>query len=315
MKKTVLILFACTVAVSLQAQKCLELNITALMGKLETPGAAGSSYGKCNLSKNDEKQTVIINYGTDLVELDTMIARTARDFNIASISGLGNINSQMPSQQQVEDSKQLAERLKNMTPEQQKQWAMQMAQEKQKGAGASSIPDNSEFVKLVFQTQDIAVNQLKKLNDEFAGKLRDLNAALSKEVSEVKPGSKSGCPQDKTGLPSCTCANEIDGQYCQKIISITDRYNTQRTALLQSYMPRIKALVAAVDDNVVKLKHGDAVNSRDLKRTLFSSQASAFSSAFDITSSCIKMIRKDDSKAFVDKVNCDNNVYNLSCFH
>lgn len=221
----------------------------------------------------------------------------------------------MPSQQQVEDSKQLAERLKSMTPEQQKQWALQMAQEKQKGAGASPIQDNSEVVKLVFQTQDIATNQLKKINDEFAAKLRDLNAGLSKDVKEVKPGDKSGCPQDKTGLPSCACANEIDGQYCQKIIKITDGYNSQRTALLQSYIPRIKALIATVDDNVVKLKHGDVVNSKELKRTLFSSQASAFSSAFDITTSCIKMVRQDGSKAFVDKVNCDNKVYNLSCFH
>jgi hypothetical protein len=84
--------------------------------------------------------------------------------------------------------------------------------------------------------------------------------------------------------------------------------------LLQSYIPRIKALVATVDDNIVKLKYGDAIKSNELKGTLFSSQTSAFGNAFDITTSCIELVRKDGSNAYVNKFNCDNVVYNLSCF-
>ncbi|MBS1598939.1 MAG: hypothetical protein JST75_12005 [Bacteroidetes bacterium] len=312
MKKSILFLAGYFIFSSSHAQKCMEINITALMGKLEPPGQSASSFSKCNLTKNDEKQTVIVNYGTDLVELDTFIARTAQDFNMAS---LGGINAQMPSQQDIASGKDLAEKLKNMTPEQQKQWAMQMVQEKQRGGSAATIQDNADVTKLVFQTQDAGVNQLRRVNEEFAAKLRDLNSAMSAEKAKIKPGDKSGCPQDKTGLPSCACANEIDGKYWEQIVKITDSYNSQRTALLQAYIPKIKALVATVDDNVVKLKHGDAVNSKDLKRTLFSAQASAFSNAFDITKSCIDLERKDGSNAYVNKFNCDNKVYNLSCFH
>jgi hypothetical protein len=208
----------------------MQLNIAALMGKLEAPGGTSASFGRCHTGKNDNRQTVIVDYGTDLNQLDTFVLKTGQDFNNAFLTGgMGNINSQMPSQQNIEDSKKLAEKLKNMTPEEQKQWAMQMAQEKQKGAGASSIQDDAQTAKLVFQTQDIAVNQLKRMNDEFAAKLRDLNVALSKEKAQVKIGDKSGCAQDKTGLPSCVCANEINGKYWQKIVSITDSYNNQRT--------------------------------------------------------------------------------------
>ena len=310
MKKPVLFFSTALMMYAGHAQKCMQLNIVALMGRLEAPGGSASSFNKCNVTKNDEKQTVIVDYGTDLNQLDTMLAHTSNDFNRASLAG---ISTNIPSQNDIDNSKQLAEKLKNMTPEQQKQWAMQVAREKQKGAGAH-IQDDAQTTKLVFQVQDMAVNQLKKLNDEFAAKLRDINSALANDVSKVKMGSKAGCPQDKTGLPSCGCANEIAGKYWAEIVKITDRYNDQRTALLQSYIPRIKSLVATVDDDIVKLKYGDAVQSPDLKRTLFSSQAASFSGAFDITTSCIKLARKDGSNAYLNKFNSDHGVYDLSCY-
>jgi hypothetical protein len=39
---------------------------------------------------------------------------------------------------------------------------------------------------------------------------RVINIGMAKEADDVKPGNKSGCPQDK-GLPGCACANDIDG--------------------------------------------------------------------------------------------------------
>lgn len=312
MKKSILFYFLITLIFSLKAQRCLNINVVALMSVLESPGTSASSFKKCNTTKNDHQQTVIADYGTDMNQLDTMLVRTERDFNNAYVASL-NPNSQMPSQQDINSQKQLAERLKTMTPDQQRQWAVQQAQEKQKEASARSVPDDGQTVKLIFQTQDIAVNQLKLLNDEFAAKLYTINIDMAKEADDVKPGNKAGCPQDKEGLPGCACANDIDGKYWAKIVSIRDNYDSQKVALLESYVPRIKALVAAVDNNIVSLNYGDAVKSNDLKKTLFSAQSTCFGNAFIVTAGCIKQIRKEGSDAYVNKFNCDNRVYDLSC--
>jgi hypothetical protein len=202
-----------------------------------------------------------------------------------------------------------------MTPEQQKQWAMQMAQQNhQQYANGRGMQDDAETSKLVFQTNDMSVNQLSALNREFAAKLRDVMNESSKEISAIKSPDKTTCaPTKPVGLPTCACANGLESKYWEKIISIKDKYNNQRVALLQSYLPRIKAITTTVDYNIGKLKFGDAVKSPQLKKMLFSAQSSAFGNAFDIALACIEDIRKDGSNAYVHKANADNLVEDISC--
>src|SRR4029077_13330290 len=172
------------------------------------------------------------------------------------------------SQQDVAGAKDLAEQLKSMTPEQQKEWAAQMAQQKMKNPGAGTMQDDAGTAKLVYQTQDIAVNQMRAVNDEFSNKLAAIDDAANKEIQTITRGDKSKCPQGITGSPACDCSNEIEGKYWKQIIVIKDNYNNQKTALLQNYLPKIKALAGSVDNTVTKLKNGDAIKSPDLKRML-----------------------------------------------
>ena len=312
MKKLILLFTYGTMAFALRAQKCLDINITSLMGNPDVPGAAVASYKKCTTSKNDHNQITVVDYGTDMVQLDTLINKTTRNFNSAYMAGVTGANMQMPSQDAAA-AKDLAEQLKSMTPEQQKEWAAQMAQQKMKNPGAGTMQDDAGTAKLVYQTQDIAVNQMRALNDEFSSKLVNIDDAATKEIQAISRGDKSKCPQGITGLPACDCSNEIEGKYWKQIIVIKDNYNNQKTALLQNYLPKIKALASSVDNTVAKLKNGDAIKSSDLKRMLFSSQSSAFANAFLVTTRCMEDIRKDGATAYANKMNCDNKVYDLSC--
>jgi hypothetical protein len=312
MKKILSFFYLVIIISSVKAQKCLDLNITPMMSGMHAPGTAANSFSACTTKTNSHAQTEITSYGSDLIQLDTLTARTMRDFSNASVM---NMNTQMPSPQNADAAKQLAEKLKSMTPEQQKQWAMQMAQQNQQQyANARPIQDDAETSKLVMQTNDIAVNQLSALNREFAAKLRDVMNESSKEISTIKSPDKSTCaPTKPVRLPTCGCANELESKYWEKIVSVKDKYNNQRIALLQSYLPRIKALVTTIDYNISKLKFGDAVKSSQLKKMLFGAQSSAFGNAFSITLACIEDVRKDGSNAYVHKANADNLVEDLSC--
>ncbi|HEX4374928.1 MAG TPA: hypothetical protein VHZ50_16610 [Puia sp.] len=312
MKKLISLFYFTLIISSLTAQKCLNINITPMMSGLNSPGSCASSFSDCTTKTNDHGQTEITGYGGDLAQLDTLTTRTMRDLTMASVS---NINGSMSSPQNPDQAKQLADKLKSMTPEQQKQWAMQMAQQNQQQyVNASAIHDDATTSKLVMQTNDMAVNQLSALNREFAAKLRDVMDASSKEVNAVKSPDITTCaPTKPVGLPTCKCANDLDSKYWQQIISIKDKYNSQRVALLQNYLPKIKAITTTVDYNISKLNYGDAVKTPQFKKMLFGAQSSAFGNAFSITLACIEDIRKDGSNTFVHKVNADKNVEDLSC--
>jgi hypothetical protein len=312
MKKLFILFYFPLIVSSLTAQKCLNIKVTSMMSGLNSPGLCANSFGACSTKTNDHGQTQITDYGSDLDQLDTLTTRTMRDLTMASVA---NINGQMASPKNADEAKALGEKLKSMTPEQQKQWAMQMAQQNQQQyANANAIHDDGATSKLVMQTNDMAVNQLSALNREFAAKLKDITDAVTKEVSPVKSPDKTTCaPTKPVGLPTCKCANDLESKYWQQIISIKDKYNSQRVALLQNYLPKIKAITTTVDYNISKLNYGDAVKTPQLKKMLFSSQSSAFGNAFAITLSCIEDIRKDGSNSYVHKVNADKQVEDLSC--
>ena len=307
-------LFAINSFSAVTAQKCLDIRISSLMNQLEPPADAASSFQKCNTSKNDRGQRIIENYGSDIVQLDTMLNRNMSAFTMASVKGTPNFNTSN-MQQDAGDAKALAETLKSMTPEQQKAWAMQVAQDRMKNAGSSgSMPqDDAQTSRTVFQTRDISVNKMKVLNDELMQKINLINEASDKEIKALSREDKTKCPSNITGMPLCECANRIEGNYWKQVLAIRDKYNTQKSALFRAYYPKMKEMAATVDEVVEKYNRGDALKSPQLKSMLFSTQSAAFSNAFLMLSKCVEDVRKEGSDAFVNKLNSDNKVFDLSC--
>jgi hypothetical protein len=311
-QRNFLILFFLASFFQLSAQKCLDINIVTLMGKLETPGNAAASFSKCRTSKNDEHQLTITDYGSDLVDLDSMEARTAREFNYAVISGSDYSTMHAPSQDQAEAIKADAEKLKTMTPEQQRAYAMQMSQ-KYGGGNSKPLQDDAATIQTVMKAQNIAVIQMKTLDDEFANKIRASDKSASDEIAALPRADKSKCPQNKQGMVLCSCANEAESAYWEKAILIRDKYNSQKIAIYQSYLTRIKALAGQVDDIVGQFKYGETLRSVEMKKMLLSSQSAAFANAFVESTLCVEGIRKSGSDLYINKVNSDNGVYDLSC--
>ena len=315
MKKNILPLLAGLISFSCpMAQKCLDISIVSIMEKMETPGDAATSFKKCNINKNDHNQTVIVNYGTDLVQLDTIETQTLRNFNMAYVSSMSPTAMQVPSQQQINDTKALAEKLKSMTPEQQQQWAKQMYLQNN-NAGARPVQDDAPTMQQVMHVRDIAVSQMKALNDEFSGKLNEIDDKCSNEIKIVAVGDKSKCPSDKVGMPSCDCVNKIEGTRWKQVVEIQNKYDAQKIAVYQTYFSKIKAMASEVESVVIKYKYGNDIKSTQMKGFLFTSQSSAFANAVLVTTICIEKIRKDGSTAYLNKTNSDNGVYDISCSH
>ncbi|HEY9000260.1 MAG TPA: hypothetical protein VIM89_02820 [Mucilaginibacter sp.] len=310
MKKFILLLVICAVGREVYAQRCLDINILSLTGHLQAPGDAASCYNECATTTNDHGQKVISNYGTRDTQLDELIKQKMQEFTNASVSGMGS----GPSASQVQDYKAMAAKMKEMTPDQQKAYAMQIAQQMQSSRSTAQM-ENPAAARIV-GTNQTNVMQLKQLGDEFAAKLRALKGQEKTERDAVKTPDYSKCPGvDKTGMPACGCVNGLDGKYWQQIVAIENKYNSQKTALLQSYLPRYKTLIGTIEDNIAKVHYGDDLKTANYKKILFSQQSSTFAAAFDIPSVVINDIRRTGSDAYVNKVNSDAGVYNLSCSH
>jgi hypothetical protein len=316
MKKIITMLLFCICAISLHAQKCLDINIQSQMGHLEVPGGSASCFGACTTQKNDEHQTVIVTYGTQYTQLDELVTRTGQDFTNATMTG-GGMAGQGMSSGQVQDAKALAAKLQAMSEDERKAYVTQMVQNMQANRQVSAANTESPAVaKMVIQTRDIVTRQLKAVDDELAAKFRELLNEEKQQRDAVKRPSDNQCPPvDKVGMPSCACVNGLAGKYWEKILAIQDNINERKAALLQSYIPRMKALIGQVEDNISKLQFGAAVKTTLYKKLLFSAQSGAFGFAFDVTGSIVKDIRKTGSDTFVNKYNSDKLVYDLSCSH
>lgn len=312
MKKLILLLIICAGAREAYAQRCLDINILSLTGHLQAPGEAASCYNECATATNDHGQKVISNYGARDTQLDELIKHNAQEFTNASVSGMGSASG--PNAAQVQNYKAMAAKMKEMTPEQQKAYAMQIAQQMQSSRPTGQM-ENPAAARIV-GTNQTNVMQLKQLGDEFAAKVRAIRDKEKAERDAIKTPDYSKCPSaDKEGLPSCGCVNGLDGKYWQQIIAIENKYNSQKTALLQSYLPRYKTLIGTIEDNIAKVHYGDDLRTVNYKKMLFSQQSSTFAAAFDIPVAVINDIRRTGADAYVNKVNADAGVYNLSCDH
>ncbi len=298
---------------AIKAQRCLDYSVLALMGNLEVPGASDNSFAACRTRMNDRGQTEIVDYGVYLAKLDTLINQKMREYTLTVQSSMGGMGL-MPSPQTAADGQALAEKLKNMTPEQQKAWAMDQANQRMQSNHGPSIQDDPATANLVMKTNDIGVNQLAAVDREFAAQIQEVINAKYGALHKVPGPDESGCPQSgKTGMHSCACVNGVDGKYWQEMVAIEDQYDAQKIAILRTYLAKIKALVGQVDYNIGKLNYGAGIKTKDLQKALFAAQQSAFGTAFDITSTVIHAIHQEGANLFLNEQNSNKMVYNLSC--
>ncbi len=295
MKRILSLLFLIFILSKVPAQRCLDISVSSLMGKLETPVDAKGSYEKCVTKKNDHNQVVIVNYGQAQIQLDTMESRTGRDFAIASYTGSASMQVQVPSQQQADAAKALATELQSMTPEQQKEWAKQMYLKNNAAAGSKTIQDDGPTMQQVMHARDMAVNQMKAINTEFSTKIQDLDDKCTSEINAVTLGDKRKCPSDKVGMASCDCVNKIETARWKLVVDIQNKYTAQKTSVYQIYYTKIKVMAAEVDNTVAKYKNGDDLKSPSVKGFLFTAQSSAFANSFLVTTYCVEKISKERS--------------------
>jgi len=311
MKKRIIVL-VCTISFfSVQAQRCLDIKIASLMNVLKAPANAGQALKECTTSKNTYGMITISDYGTDQKALDTLISRTTVQFSINAVpNGMAGMHA--PNQAETDAAKDLATTLQSMTPEQQKEWAMQVAKDKMANPQAASGEDPSNM-RLVMETHDMSIRQFDALNNEFSAALTALDNAADQKIHAVAKGDKSKCPTNQVGMYVCSCTNALEAKYWKQVVEIRDNYNAQKLSVYQNYIPKIQSLVTSIDNNVARLKNGDLLKTDNAKRMLYSAQSSSFARAFLITSQCVAGIRKTGADASVNKLNSDNNLYDVSC--
>lgn len=310
MKKIIVLLCCCAITQSLFAQKCLDINILSLMGQFQPPGDAATAFGSCQTSKNDHGQLVIDSYGTQYDQIDKISKDNAAAFNMAAVSG----GTGMPGMASVQDAQALAAKMQSMSDDERKAYAMQMASQMQSSYAKNAMSESPAIARQVMTTFNLATTRLTPLQTEFMGKYRDLISQEDHEKAAVAIPKYNSCgPVDKEGLPGCSCVNALDGAYWKQIVAIVDRYDQQKVSLMQSYLPRIKGYIGQIEDNIAKLHYGDDVKTANYKRMLLSSQSSAFSNGFTVLGGTIQDVQKSGSDAYVNKANCDADVYNLSC--
>jgi len=310
MKKIIILLCCCGIAQPLFAQKCLDINILSLMGQFQVPGVAANAFGNCQITKNDHDQVVITSYGTAYDQIDKISKDNTAAFSMAATS---NINMSNVAGQ-AQDAQALAAKMQSMSEDERKAYAMQLASQMQSSYAKNAMAESPATARLVMTTFSIATTKLTPLQTEFMAKYRDLIAQEDQEKAAVAIPKYNSCgPVDKEGMPGCGCVNALDGAYWKQIVTIVDNYSEQKAALLQSYLPRVKAYIGQIEDNIAKLHGGDDVKTANYKRMLLGSQSSAFGVGFAVLGGTVQDIQKSGSDVYVNKVNCDAGVYNLSC--
>lgn len=313
MKKIIIPALLITATLVSQAQRCLDMRISDLVKSLPVPDNGPAALRKCLSEKGDHEKIYIKHYGTDLVQLDTGIAQAERKFAVASAPDMAGYSANMPNQQDMSDAKALAEKLKTMTPEQQKEFGMQMAA--QSKASQAAPVDNSAVIRMVLQAQDLAVRQMTPASREFNTKFHDLQQQCEQEIQALPRPDKSKCPTDVTGMVDCKCANHAEAVYWKKAAGIQEKYNLQKTELYKSYLAHMGTLAAQVDATVAQLHHGDDIQSTNYKRTLVSAQGSAYANAYGTSVEALKEIRKSGSDVGLNQQNAEHGVYDISCSH
>lgn len=267
------------------------------------PGAA--AFGECNTRQNDHNQTEIVDYGEKEKALKDFVQKTDMDFQAAQMGG-----SQMGNMQAM------AAQIQSMSADQRQAYAQQIAAQMQANAQQPmSGPDNPQNAKLAMQAYSLATTQMAPLTNELAAKVRDLQDKEKKEEDALKqPDIAAQCPGMKpVGLPSCSCANGLEKSYWVQILAIRDSYASQKNQLVQQYLTKLISLATAIDDDVVKLKYGDALNNPQYKKMLVSAQSGAFGNLLAIPESIAEDARHAGADAYVNTKNAGDGVYFLGC--
>lgn len=303
MKKAAILIAACLAGNTLLAQKCLQLNVASQAERVQQSSPGVTSFAACTTRKNDHGQTEIVDYGSAEKSLNDYVQNTNMQFQQALMGGGSNMQAMAAQMQGMSDAEKQA-------------YAQQMVAQMRANAMQPNmnVPDNPQNAQLAMQAYTIATTQMTPLVNELAAKGRDLQAKEKSEVDAIRQPDISKCPSaDKVGSPSCDCANSKWKDYWQQVMSIHDSYAAQKSQVETDYLGKLKTLAAQIDNIVMKLKYGDALNNPQYKRMLASAQSSAFGSLLAVPESLVEDGRHSGAQTYANFQNANNNLYYLGC--
>lgn len=283
MKKSICIFFAVSSITIANAQRCLEgLRTAVALDMNQIPSSAQNAFADCATKTQDDGIVVIVDYGANPKKISGFLLQKGKEFTNAGLA-----TQTTPSQSKIDDAKALAEKLDKMSDAEKQAYAMQYAMKQMAQSRSLAPQDNIADIKLAMKTGTTLTQNLDVLVGGYRQKFLAIRMASDKELAAVPKPDYSGCPEVKghgdIALPLCSCMHPISIAHAKKILAIVEKYNTQKIALYQSYVPQVKSICIQIDDNIAKLKYGDVFKNTQYKQMLLSAQQKAFADASMLT--------------------------------
>lgn len=247
----------------IQAQKALPIQVESFLTGFQMPQNCNEGYHICTIQTDPSSGLVSVKDAGKITELLNKLQEDMKALGMSQMnSGTSSSASSMPSQEQMAQMQQNAVKMQGMTPEQ----AMQMAKNMPHQQAAPQA--NNAVLFEEFGKGQSAGEKISLAISQMAIKVSQLEGETQQKIGEVK---RTGpCPDIKVkgadlALPMCGCVKGIDLDFYNRRIAVENGYLEKLNAILQSYMPDIKAQFGIIDQAEADMKYGDAVSMPALK--------------------------------------------------
>jgi len=302
MRTKIFILSACFLFSSYEliAQKALPTQVNSLVSKIPFPENCVTSYHNCTIEMDQSNGEVSIkDAGETINSIQSELEKDMKDLTNGAMSNTTSPTlPAVPSADQIEQMKQQAMQMHNMTPEQ----AMKMSSNR-----TIQPMDSPEKMKELGNGQN-AMMQINLLINELSTKVSSLGGEYKMKLDKVQESPP--CPDVKVGagdaaVPTCACEKERNLEYYNKRVAVRNDYLKQLTMLLQSYVPKIKAQIAIIDDAESDIKYGDGISNPTFKNQAVLLQQQAFGSVPPLIG-IVSNALKDSGVEYANIVNTNN---------
>jgi hypothetical protein len=308
MKKLFCIALIFSIQISLYAQRALPVQVSSYISKIPALENCAASFKTCTIDSNNNGLVSVKDAGPTINGIQDDMNKYMQEAMNSSITNSKN-NTSMPSQDQMAQMMQNASQMKSMSPDQIKQ----MSQGNQHQSAPSA--NTASLMKEVGTGQN-AASQLSLLTNEFSTKAIKLAAEHEQKMKAIGD-LKNSCPDYKVkgadlALPKCDCIKQVYSNYYQKRITVEDEYLQKVNELIQSYLPKVKAQMAAVDKVESDTNYGDAIPVPALKNQLSGIQRQALSSLTPILGMVGQRL-VESAKEYANVVNTNNGHASTPC--
>ncbi|MFI5156313.1 MAG: hypothetical protein ACHQEM_09010 [Chitinophagales bacterium] len=231
------------------AQNASSVQINSLLMRIPIPESSIKCYSTCTTITDPSNGSVSIkNNGAVFISLNEELDRIVRGESAAGQNTTG-YSGAAPTQEQIEQMKQKAMQMQQMTPE-------QIAAMRQNTTAPSS--SNVPLMKRIGEAQS-RMMQLQTLSNELSMKMAALdNSKINKVAADP------ACPDVKQGGdyagPTCACQKKRALDYANNRVKAMDDYLQQLGALLKNYVPKIEAEISIVDKLEADYKYGEGIS-------------------------------------------------------